>query len=237
MAFGTDPVVGVTPIANMLDELKRPLRSTPSRRFTSIETQKHNSVQRRPKPTQKSRRSHGAGRSSSRDHTSNAWRLYRSVADMLGKEFLKLGLVPTQAGGTAPSNKGAPARTCLEVRSRFNLRQVISRSAASEPLPTFGKKGRVLGFGHPMMNAGQVNLPVAVAKVLHVLVSDQRSFKIFRGSTTAGKPGPRSAGCDRRRHPNQTLTNPSSRRCAGRTGRSQNQMGCKSPPTTLHSPR
>jgi len=40
------------------------------------------------------------------------------------------------------------------------------------------KGGRVLAFGHPMMDAGATGLPTATARVLHVLVSELRSFKL-----------------------------------------------------------
>jgi len=39
-----------------------------------------------------------------------------------------------------------------------------------------GKK--LIAFGHPMMNAGQPALPTATARILHIMASQQRSFKI-----------------------------------------------------------
>ncbi|MGB5310554.1 MAG: hypothetical protein WBN38_00700, partial [Polyangiales bacterium] len=46
--------------------------------------------------------------------------------------------------------------------------------------------GRVLAFGHPMMDAGATGLPTATARVLHVLVSELRSFKIAEAARPLG---------------------------------------------------
>jgi hypothetical protein len=37
---------------------------------------------------------------------------------------------------------------------------------------------RVLAFGHPMLDAGELRLPTATARVLHILASERSSFKI-----------------------------------------------------------
>src|SRR5690606_13110243 len=38
--------------------------------------------------------------------------------------------------------------------------------------------GRLVAFGHPMMNAGESGLPTCTARVLHVFQSVARSFKL-----------------------------------------------------------
>ncbi|MDH3729144.1 MAG: hypothetical protein OER77_16555, partial [Myxococcales bacterium] len=45
---------------------------------------------------------------------------------------------------------------------------------------------RALAFGHPMMAAGAIGLPTATARVLHVLVSEFRSFKIAEAARPLG---------------------------------------------------
>jgi hypothetical protein len=45
---------------------------------------------------------------------------------------------------------------------------------------------RLIGFGHPMLNAGQPGLPTCTARVLHVLASEQRSFKIAEPEVSLG---------------------------------------------------
>jgi len=45
---------------------------------------------------------------------------------------------------------------------------------------------RLVAFGHPMMNAGETGLPTSTARVLHVLVSERRSFKIGEAGVPQG---------------------------------------------------
>lgn len=45
---------------------------------------------------------------------------------------------------------------------------------------------RLVAFGHPMMNGGQPALPTATARVLHILASEQRSFKIAEAQAPLG---------------------------------------------------
>ena len=45
---------------------------------------------------------------------------------------------------------------------------------------------RLVAFGHPMMNAGEVGFPTATARVLHVLASESRSFKIAEAADPLG---------------------------------------------------
>ena len=176
--FGSDPVVGVTPIASMLAELKRPIRPASSKRFSARrlkETTAFTVANEYAKRIDAELAPIGLRRATTPLMISG---FTDSVAKMLGQEFRKLGLVPTQAGGTsrlddnAPRNYEAGGAVAVELATGD-----VSMSGVGT-ITYVGTKGRVLGFGHPMMNAGQVNLPTAIARVLHVLVSDQRSFKI-----------------------------------------------------------
>jgi len=45
---------------------------------------------------------------------------------------------------------------------------------------------RLVAFGHPMMNAGETGLPTSTARILHVLVSERRSFKIGEAEAPLG---------------------------------------------------
>src|SRR5204863_6300667 len=37
---------------------------------------------------------------------------------------------------------------------------------------------RLVAFGHPMLNGGESGLPTCTARVLHILASESRSFKL-----------------------------------------------------------
>jgi hypothetical protein len=206
---GTDPVVGVTPIRNMLAELRRPVRldmfpgakplpgggpraeSAPrppsrerlaglppfrgEREVSALSTiralQKHRAASRAPGGLQRATTPIMLGG------------LHDSVAHMLARELEPLGFVATQAstGGRA---EGAP--------NRFEPGGAVAVTLARGDISVTGvgtvtyvdRGGRSLAFGHPMMDAGATGLPTATARVLHVLVSEFRSFKIAE----AGRP-------------------------------------------------
>jgi hypothetical protein len=45
---------------------------------------------------------------------------------------------------------------------------------------------RLCGFGHPMMNAGDTNLPAAIARVMWIYASEQHSFKVGESARILG---------------------------------------------------
>jgi hypothetical protein len=103
------------------------------------------------------------------------------VVALLRDELEPFGLVALQAGGGQAPRPAAAAT----VPARFIdggsigvqlIRGDISATAIGTVTHVVGDK--LVGFGHPMMNAGQPALPTCTARVLHVLASQQRSFKI-----------------------------------------------------------
>ncbi len=208
--FGKEPVAGVTPIANMLAEIDRPLDPEIWR---ALGTYPHLSRKARPKQPS---RTHLAGlppylggeeRSGAfaalDDH---AARLgidtsdgganrpgFRPVATPLliggmdevivrelGARFERFGLIPLQAGGGRAKKKGRKTSTPRFVDGSAIAVQLIRGdiSAAGVGTVTHVAGKRLVAFGHPMLNAGQIALPTATARVLHVLASQRRSFKI-----------------------------------------------------------
>lgn len=206
-SYGTEPVVGVTPIANMLAELERPVRLDmfPGAR----------SVERGPRAGAKNAPSKArlAGLPPYRGHSEvtalSGIRALQareaqirapvglqraatpvmlggftdSVAHLLAHELEPLGFVATQSS-TGSGGRGAP--------TRFEAGGAIAVELARGDISIVGvgtvthvdRSGRILAFGHPMMQAGASGLPTATARVLHVLVSELRSFKIAE----AGRP-------------------------------------------------
>ena len=209
-SYGTDPVVGVTPIANMLAELKRPVRldmfpgakPLPSR--PRAESTEHRPANARFAGLPPFRGEHEVDALSTiralqkqRADTLAPVGLHRattpimlgglhdSVAHMLAKELEPLGFVATQSS-VGGSSKSSP--------KSFEPGGAIAVELARGDISMTGvgtvtyvdKTGRVLAFGHPMMDAGATGLPTATARVLHVLVSELRSFKIAESGRPLG---------------------------------------------------
>jgi len=205
---GSDPVVGVTPIANMLAELKRPVRldmfpgAKPLPNGPRAESSHLAPSDERFAGLPPFRGEHEVSALSTiralQQHRADTLApvglhrattpimlggLHDSVAHMLAKEFEPLGFVATQSS-VGGSSKGGP--TAFEPGGAVAVelaRGDISMTGVGT-VTYVGKGGRTLAFGHPMMDAGATGLPIATARVLHVLVSEVRSFKIAE----AGQP-------------------------------------------------
>lgn len=102
-----------------------------------------------------------------------------SAVQMLAAELAPFGIEVLQAGGsgrTPPT--GSPSVRFVDGGA---LAVTLARGdIASNVIGTVTYVGgdRLIAFGHPMLEAGETGLPTAVARVLHVLSSWQRSFKI-----------------------------------------------------------
>jgi len=95
----------------------------------------------------------------------------------LRRSLSPLGLEPVQAGGSGRADATTPTRY---VDGGAIAVQLISgdMSAAGVGTVTRVEGNRLVGFGHPMMNAGVSRLPTAIARIHWILASKQRSFKI-----------------------------------------------------------
>lgn len=199
--FGKEPVAGVTPIRNMLDEMERPLPKTidgwpiqalPS---TNRAKQKHASrgssqnrfagslgdydvgahAEQMAKRQQKSR---GGSGSAMPVATPIMIGGMTSGAIDLARELLSpLGLEPLQAGGGGEIEKDAPTRY---VDGGAIGVELIRGDMSAQGLGTVTRVegDKLVAFGHPMMESGVTALPTAVGRVLWFLASDMRSFKI-----------------------------------------------------------
>lgn len=208
--YGIDPVVGVTPIANMLAELKRPVRlemfpgarplpsrpsaqSSPARasreRFASLPPFRgeHEVSALSTIRALKKKRSHAQAPLGLHRATTPIMLggLDDSVARMLADELEPLGLVAVQSSAGGGSNAG-PAK--------FEAGGAVAVQLARGDIAINGvgtvtyvdKSGRTLAFGHPMLEAGATGLPTATARVIHVLASQARSFKISEAGRSLG---------------------------------------------------
>jgi hypothetical protein len=118
------------------------------------------------------------------------------VVQLLAEEFAPFGLTTLQAGGgAAPKRAAGPgaSRGKSAPRPQFVdgsaigvqlIRGDINATAIGTVTHVVGQ--RLVAFGHPMMNAGQPALPTSTARVLHILASQQRSFKIAEADQPLG---------------------------------------------------
>jgi hypothetical protein len=110
------------------------------------------------------------------------------VVSMLADELEPFGLITLQAGGGAAPKAAASTAPAQFVDGGAIgvqlIRGDINATAIGTVTHVAGK--RVAAFGHPMMNAGQPALPTCTARVLHILASSQRSFKIAEAHTPLG---------------------------------------------------
>ncbi|MEZ4329603.1 MAG: hypothetical protein R3B40_30505 [Polyangiales bacterium] len=209
--YGTDPVIGVTPIASMLAELNRPVRASsfPGAEVFPTAPGAGRATSRRPRA--------GGGRAAALPPTDadaltgirgDIARVAQArvngpvglqpaqtpmmlggftddVAQLLSRQLSALGLDPVQAGG---SGAAAPQPNARYVDGGSIGVQLVRGDMNTTGIGTVTHVGgqRVVAFGHPMLNGGETGLPTTTARVLHVLVSEARSFKIAEAITPLG---------------------------------------------------
>jgi len=198
--FGSEPVAGVTPIRTMLDEMALPLPDTIN--GWPLKLVPGQRVAAKPAGTGVEGRGRfrgELGRYDVREHAAEVARTayessptpVRPVATpllvggltpsaiRLASELLSpLGLEPLQAGGGG----GAPepdAPQKFEDGGAIGVELIRGdMSATGLGTVTRVEGDKLVAFGHPMMEAGNTALPTAIGRVLWVLASEQRSFKI-----------------------------------------------------------
>jgi hypothetical protein len=203
--FGKEPIAGVTPIANMLMELTRPLDPriwqalgtlpVPADARPSPRTQSTRPAPLRPQTAPP------LGRGAAFGQLETAWGqplpaatplqisgLGPASTELLARAFEQYGLVPVQAGssaGPATLSPNAPRRYVDGGSIGVQLvRGDISVMAVGTVTHVAGE--RLVAFGHPMLNAGQVALATCLARVVHIVSSTMRSFKLAEPGAPLG---------------------------------------------------
>lgn len=200
--FGLEPVIGITPIRSMLAEIDRPFRPTSFPGARPLPERPTDRTTRTRAPRQASLGGlppYLGGRvdafSTLRAHRESATTtpplglqpaatplmlagFTPHMARVLQEELEPYGLLPMQGGGgQAPRTNVPPSFVdggALGV-------QLIRGDMAATGIGTVthvAPGGRLIAFGHPMMNAGESGLPTCTARVLHVFQSVARSFKL-----------------------------------------------------------
>ncbi len=206
-SFGKEPVAGVTPIENMLAEIARPIDPRIWKSLGTLPgTTKAPRELRRPAPGASSTYSnHAFG--SLRAHADRVGRrelqpgrpvqvatplllggMTDEAIDVLSRELSPFGLEPVQAGGGSaqPSEAQKAAAKFIDGGSiGVQLVRGDIQATATGTI-TYVEGERLLGFGHPMLNAGQVGLSTCTSKVVHILSSQMRSFKLAEGIVPHG---------------------------------------------------
>jgi hypothetical protein len=99
------------------------------------------------------------------------------IASMLSERFAPLGLEVLEAAGSgAPRGDGPNEYVNGGSIAVTLLRGDVQATAVGTV--TYVDGHRAVAFGHPMLDAGEVGLPTATSRVLHVLASERSSFKI-----------------------------------------------------------
>lgn len=204
--FGSDPVVGVTPIANMMRELRRPLRPDAfpgAAPFAGPQLASAAGTHARWSPEAPYDGSHLVSAFDALDRfaarSSAPVGVHRArtplmlggfsdeAAQLLRGPFAQLGLDVLQTGGgTRRPPPDAHTRFVPGGSLAVQLIRGDVTATAVGTVTAIAPDGRVLAFGHPLFNAGQEGFPTATARVVHVLISQQRSFKIAEAETPLG---------------------------------------------------
>lgn len=202
--FSNDPIAGVTPIRNMLTEMRRRIEPTlfPGARPVGA-PQASNAVRpgglaglppylgQEPAHAGTALAAHGRrlGLTDGRAPSSTTLQpastpvmiggMTADVVERLHDELGQFGLTVLQAGGSGPATPPANAPTRYADGSAIGVQLVRGDIAATAVgTVTHVDGNRLAAFGHPMINAGQTGLPTSIARVVHILSSAQRSFKI-----------------------------------------------------------
>ena len=200
--FGQEPVAGVTPIRNMLDDMMRPLPDeifgwplktipAPRERLSASAQAAGGKARFRGAPEQYDLGEHAAQLAQRRQSTLGGQSAplvpvstplliggmtpdsVAAATDLLGP----LGLEPLQAGGGGGTKPGAPTR--YEDGGAIGVQMVRGdMSAMGLGTVTRVEGDRLVAFGHPMMEVGVTALPTAIGQVHWFMASQMRSFKI-----------------------------------------------------------
>jgi hypothetical protein len=187
--FAKDPIAGVTPIEAMMSELKRPLRGRAATPFAeaanerrsfdevvaSRSTRKTPLLAELPLPPALT--------------DGNEPRLERAAVPLslagfgasafsaLTEAFAPYHVVPLAAGGAA--RKDATGPTQFEDGGSIAVELVRGDlSAAATGTVTHVEGDKVLAFGHPMFNIGEIYLPIATAEIHTFMSALSTSFKL-----------------------------------------------------------
>ncbi len=208
--FAQEPIAGVTPIENMIEDLDQPLPKQingwplgvlpRARRTARVDPRSLNprhrfagtlaeyDVQEHANQIARENAALGPGKLSPVEPVSTPLLMGGMTPGAVQAAkalFEPMGLTPLQAGGGGGVDPQAPTRF---VNGGAIGVQMISGDMSVMGLGTVTRVegDRVSAFGHPMMQSGVTAMPTAVGKVIWFMASQMRSFKIGMPGRTVG---------------------------------------------------
>ena len=178
-SFENDPMAGVTPIHNMLAELKQPVidRTAPAGAGVSHSSAPRSTFFDLPNATLARASDNFSAPRPLLTPLSLAGFSPRVLAQFAPK-FERLGMLPVAAGGAGKSP--LPLRSGdIEPGGAIGVQLIRGdMNATAVGTATYVEKYRILAFGHPFFQGGAVQAPAVSAEVHTILSSLQTSFKM-----------------------------------------------------------
>jgi SpoIVB peptidase S55 len=183
--FSKEPICGITPAAQMLE-------------INSMEKSVSSDVSQRGTPDKQAvSQTSGPGIPSNVDQQSPYENLLKPIDTPLvftgfspetlrlfAKDFASAGVMPVMGAGSVSNDKQpeplvpGSAVSAILVRGDMNI--------AGTCTVTYIDDSHLLACGHPLMQSGNVDMPMTKATVLATLPSPQNSFKIVNSTETVG---------------------------------------------------
>ncbi len=261
-SFGSEPVAGVTPIRNMLDELARPL---PDRidgwplRLMPVAGKPAAAPERRASNDGGRRYQGELGHYDLREHAAQLARAVgldnsrvvsaltpvstpilmggmssRSIA-FAQQLMAPLGLEPLQAGGGASTEASAPTRYVDGGAVGVELVRG-DMSAMGLGTVTRVEGDKLVAFGHPMSELGVTALPTAIGRVLWFFGQRSTLVQDRHGGARRGRVGQRSPIGDRGFAQRQGAGDPDQDEHPWGAGLSQRPLELRSRARQIHDP-
>ncbi|HUI06479.1 MAG TPA: SpoIVB peptidase S55 domain-containing protein [Verrucomicrobiae bacterium] len=176
-SFENDPMAGVTPIHNMMAELKRPATD----RAALTESLRSESTPTTPFDLPNAPLVRGAEDFSTPRPLLTPLSLAGfspRVLEWFAPKFEQLGMIPVAAGGAATSP--LPRRSGdIEPGGSIGVQLIRGdMNATAVGTATYVENNRILAFGHPFFRGGAVQAPAVLAEVHTILSSLETSFKM-----------------------------------------------------------
>ncbi|HEY3355292.1 MAG TPA: SpoIVB peptidase S55 domain-containing protein [Polyangia bacterium] len=192
-AYSKDPVGGFTPIEYMLEVGDRPLRGRDRTALAQADSDQSRQLLAQTMGVTPEGRPAGPAKSAELPAVAGMQRVAvplsltgfapRAVEE-LRKLFAPFGLDAVQAGGGG-QEPGGPTK--FEPGAAIAITLIRGdMSAVSTGTVTYVEGNRVLAFGHPMFQAGEIYLPVSTVRVFTHLASSYRSMKMGAPMAEAG---------------------------------------------------
>ena len=179
--FSREPIAGITPIGEMLDVWKIPARTTDQ---GGPEGQGHGTLDG--KTGEQPRGTYYPTLKPLPVPVALSGYSPR-LADLIQPDLDELGFVPVAASGTAAEMSAAQMDSMMVPGGAIGAALVDGDVSISGIGTLTWREGqKVLGFGHPMLQAGAVEIPMVGGVIHGILPSLASSFKLFSPSRPLG---------------------------------------------------